>query len=347
MKPSSKPFAVKMVFGLFVLVVPFVFSLNISAANTIAGFVYDRARNPIPDIDVELLDEFYRLLPNGRRKTDAAGRYQFDGLPDGNYTVRVFAFRYDLQDQSQYVEIKSISALPGQTGSSFNPVDFYLEPRKGGLRELELSVIFAQNVPKEAEKVYKKAIDDLSKKKADEGFAGLQESIKLFPNYYNAIYRLGMELLSRKQYVDAALAFVKAADINPKNPLLFYYAGYALRSGGEKYYKSAFTALSHALTLAPGSTPVLLQLGIVERALGKFSEAEKHLLHAKKISPTRVPEIQKELAQLYANDLKKYKEAADELEQYLKASKLSDADEAKTKQLISDLRAKALKQAGS
>ncbi len=347
MKPSSRPIAIKMVFGLFVLVVPFFFSQNTSAANTVAGFIYDTARNPLPDIDVELLDEYYRQLPNGRRKTDSAGRYQFDGLNDGNYTVRVFAFRYDLEDQSQYVEIKSISARPGEAGSSYNPVDFYLQPRKGGLRELELSVIFAQDVPKDAEKVYKKAIDDLSKKKADEGFAGLQESIRLFPNYYKAIYRLGMELFSRKQYLDAALSFIKAAEINPKNALLFYYAGYALHSGGEIYNKSALTALNQALTLAPGSAPVLLQLGKVERALGKFVEAEKHLLRAKKLSPTTVPEIHKELAQLYANDLKKYKEAADELEQYVKASKLSDADEAKTKQLIANLRLKAQKQAGN
>lgn len=347
MKPSSRPFAIKMGFGLFVLVVPFFFSQNISAANTIAGYVYDKARNPIPDIDVELQDEYYRMLPNGRRKTDAAGRYQFDGLNDGNYTVKVYAFRYDFDDQSQYVEIKSISARPGEAGSSYNPVDFYLQPRKGGLRDLELSVIFAQEVPKEAERAYNKAIDDLSKKRVDEGFAGLQESIRLFPNYYNAIYRLGTELLSRKQYLEAALAFIQAADINPKNPLLFYYAGYALRSGGEKYNKSALTALNHALFLAPISAPVLLQLGTVERALGKFSDAEKHLLQAKKLSPTKVPEIQKELAQLYANDLKKYKEAADELDQYVKASKLSDADVAKTKQLIADLRVKAQKRVGN
>ena len=152
-------------------------------------------------------------------------------------------------------------------------------------------------------------------------------------------------MLARKQYIDAAHAFIKAGEINPKNPLLFYYAGYALRSAGEQYYKAAFTALSHALTLAPGSAPVLLQLGIVERRLGKLAEAEKHLLQAKKLSPTRVPEIQKELAQLYANDLKKYKEAADELEQYVKASKLSDADAAKTKRLIAELRVKAQKKA--
>jgi tetratricopeptide (TPR) repeat protein len=86
---------------------------------------------------------------------------------------------------------------------------------------------------------------------------------------------------------------------------------------------------------------VLYVLGKVERAEGKYQEAEKHLLQAKKVSKNPIPEIHKELAQLYGNDLKKYKEAADELELYLKASKLEDGEEKKVKKIISDLRGKA------
>lgn len=58
------------------------------------------------------------------------------------------------------------------------------------------------------------------------------------------------------------------------------------------------------------------------RSRAVFEDAETHLLKAKELSKVAVPEIHKELAQLYANDLKKYKEAADELELYLKATKL-------------------------
>jgi tetratricopeptide (TPR) repeat protein len=345
MKPSRKPFAGRMILGLAVVFASLFITLDISAASTIAGFIYDTTRNPVSDIDIELQDEFYRMI--ARAKSDGAGRYEFNGLPDANYTVKVYAFRYDYQDQSQYVEVKSINALPNQPGSSYVPVDFYLQPKKGGLRDLQLGVIFAQDVPKEAEKAYKKALDELASKKSDEGLASLQEAIKIYPNYYYAIYRLANELLGRKQYLDAAMAFIKSAEINPKNALSFYYAGYALHKAGPQYNKSALTALGHALTLAPNSAPVLFQLGVVERATGKLADAEKHLLQAKRLSPSKVPEVQKELAQLYANDLKKYKEAADELEQYVKASKLSSADEAKTRQLIADLRVKAQKQAAN
>ena len=343
MRPASKAVSV----ALWIFVVPFSLAVllisppKISAANTISGTIYDKGRTPLPDIDVELLDEYYRLLPNGRQKTSSSGRYEFGGLNNGRYYVRVFAFRYDLVDEQHEVYITSVSGIPGEVGSSFNLEDFYLQPRKGGLRDAELSVIFAQVVPKPAEQAYKKAIDDFNKKRTDEGFTGLQNALTIFPTYFVALNRYGQELFLRKQYGPATRIFMTAGEVNPKSALSFYYAGYALSKMGERYEKTAILALTQALTLAPSSTPVLLLLGSIERRLGKLAEAEKHLLLAKKLSPTKNSEIQKELAQLYANDLKKYEEAADELELYLKASKLSDEDNIKTKQLIADLRVKA------
>lgn len=338
MKPTM-PLPVKCVVIGFFILSGFLTAQPVKAANTIGGFIFDRSGSPLADIDVELLDDFYRTI--NRMKTDSSGRYQFSGLPDDNYTIRVFAFRYDLEDQSQRVELKSINALPGQSGSMFYPLDFYLQPRKGGLRDSETGVIFAQDVPKEAEKLYKQALEDFSKKRNDEGFTSLQKSLEIFPKYYVALLRYGQELVAKKQYSAATMIFMEAAEVNPKAPLPYYYAGNALMKLGDKYNKNALLALTEAETRAPNAASVLLSLGSVERRMGKFGDAERHLLKAKKISQVKVPEIQYELWQLYAKNLKKYKEAADELEGYLKATKLSDADEAKAKQEIADLRAKA------
>ena len=95
----------------------------------------------------------------------------------------------------------------------------------------------------------------------------------------------------------------------------------------------------------PNSMRVFYSLGMVERSAGKFEDAEKHLLQAKKLADKPVPEIQKELAQLYANDMKKYKEAADELELYLKSGvksgSMSVEDQKSVKTLIQNMREKA------
>ena len=311
------------------------------AANTISGTVYDKARNPLPDIDVELLDEYYRSITGQRQRTSNSGRYEFVVNNDGRYYVKVYAFRYDLMDDMHEVYIQALSAVPGQSGSSFMIEDFYLEPKKGGLAEAELAVIFAQEVPKEAKKLFDTANDQFGKKKAAEGIMSLVEAVKIYPDYYLALQRLTRELLAMGKYVESFQYSRRLVAVNPKSANGYYYMGSALRHLGKEAGKSAVIALTEAARLAPGSSQVLLILGKTEREQGDVLLAEKHLLAAKKLSSSPNPEIHAELSQLYANDMKNYKAAADELEQYVKASKLSDADAKATRQKIADLRSKA------
>ncbi len=331
----------RIVFGVLFLFSILFLSQNAFAASTIQGTVYDKQRNTLPDIEVELLNDYYQMV--NRARTDGSGRYQFNGLKDGRYTVRAFAFRYDLEDQEQPVEIITQN-VRGTEGTGFFLADFYLSPKKGGLAETEIGVVFAQEIPQDAKKTYEKAVKDLSDKRTNEGISGLNEAVKLFPTYYLALHRMGKELFIMKRYNEAVPFLLKAAEINPKSATSFYYLGYSLHNLGKDYNKAAITTLNQAHVLAPASTQVLFALGKVERSGGKYQEAEKHLLQAKKLSKVSVPEIHKELAQLYADDLKKYKEAADELELYLKVSKLDDASAKQTKKVISSLREKAKSQ---
>ncbi len=321
----------------------FCFSSNIQAS-TISGIVYDNRKNPLPDVDVELLDDLYRQVD--RTRTDPNGRYTFSIL-DGNYNIRVLPFRYDLLDQTAYVEIKSISVLSqssisprgGQQGNVYEVRDFYLQAKKGSLADAELGVVFAQSVPKEAEKAYKQAEKDFSKKRTVEGIAGLKEAVKLFPDYYLALFQLGKILALKGEFGEAAPLLLKAAEVNPKSPETLFYLGLSLHK--LKYHKAAITALTNAHTIAPASVLVLLTLGSAERLEGKYEEAEKHLLRAKKLSTQDVPDIHWELAQLYGLNLKKYKEAVEELERYLKAGKYSEEQTKIIKKLITDYQEKA------
>lgn len=307
---------------------------NIYASN-ISGFVYDNKRNALPDIDIELLDDYYRLI--NRTKTNGSGRYEFGGLRDGRFTVRVLPFKYDLQDSSAMVEVTTINSIPGDQGNTYMTQDFYLIPKKGSLMDTELGVVFAQEIPKEAEKLFKDSIKDLSKKKNEEGISGLRKAISIFPNYYLALHTLGKELFQKQQYGEAAQLFIKASEVNTKSPTNYYYLGYALSK--LNYNKAALISLNQALLLAPLSTQVLYVLGTVEEAEGKYTEAEKHLLHAKKLSKVSSPDIHWHLAQVYKN-LKKYKESADELEAYLKSGNFSEEHVAKVKKVIEDLQKK-------
>ncbi len=338
MKKMRKSSVFPVVLGLVFLFAMSFLTSEVVAQSTIQGTIYDKQRNRIQDIDIELLDDLYRT--KSRTRTDGTGTYVFAGLPNGRYTIKAYAFRFDLEDQEQEVDINTQNIRGGE-GAGYFVKDFYLIPKKGGLKESELSVVFAQEIPKEAEDIYDKAVKDLSEKRTDEGVAGLYNAVKTFPDYFNALYRLGKELLIKKQYQDAVPVFLKATQVNQKSANSYYYLGISLNSLGKDYNKAALASANRALVLAPASAQIFWLLGKIERAMGSFPDAEKHLLQAKKLSGSKNPDIQMELAQLYSNDLKKYKEAADELELYMKSIKLTDEEEKKMKKVISDLREKA------
>jgi tetratricopeptide (TPR) repeat protein len=331
----------QMVFCATVLVLILICGHSVYATNIISGTVFDKTRNPLPDIDVELLDDYYRAIAGGRQRTSSSGRYEFQVQNDGRYYVKVYAFRYDLMDDMHEVVVQSISAVPGGSGSSFNVEDFYLEPKKGGLADAELSVVFAQDVPKDAKKLYESASANFMKKKPVDGIMNLVEAVKIYPDYYLALQRLTRELYFMKKYIESFQYARKVVAVNPKSGTGYYYMGASLHAMGKDFNPAALTALEEAGRLAPGSVQVLFALGRLERTMGKLVPAEKHLVAAKKIAGSNGPEIHAELADLYAQDMKKYGEAADALEDYMKAAKLNDADQRATKQKIADLRAKA------
>ncbi len=345
---SRKIISRRTIVGSMLFALILVFAHNTFASSTISGIISDKQRNPLVDVDVELLNDFYQQIR--RVRSDGSGRYTFEGLNDGRFSVRVLPFRYDLEDQTQSVEISTVATVDvaGQRkpGSSFQVLDFTLLPKKGGLAETELGVVFAQAIPPEAKKLYEKAMLDFNAKRTTEGILGMNKAVELFPDYYLALHRVGKELFIMKKYEEAVPFLFKAAQVNPKSATSFYYLGYSLSFMGKDYYKAAVAALNQSYIMAPASAPVLYILGRVERLMGNFANAEKHLLQAKKVSKVTVPEIHKELAQLYANDMKKYEAAASELEIYLKNSKPDEAESKQMKKIISDLREKAKSKPG-
>jgi tetratricopeptide (TPR) repeat protein len=314
----------------------FIFGIQSVFGSTIAGTVYDKQRNPLPDVDIELLDDLSRV--RAHRNTDGNGRYEFTGLSDGRYTVRVSPIRYDLVDEERLVEIVTISFVPGQNSPISEIVDFYLSPRRGSIAEVEASVVFAQEIPKEARKVYENAVNDLANKRTQPGLDGLKQAVKIFPNYFLALQRLGREYFLKGNFSEAVSFLLKAAEINNKSPLTFYCLGYSLFKLG--YYKAAIVALKQAAFLSPASASVFFTLGTSERLEGQFAEAETHLIKALKLTKGAFPDLHWQLALLFGENLKKYSEAAKELEQFLE-ERPTARDGENIKKIIKNYRDKA------
>ncbi len=331
----------------FLSFVFFALSTAALAANTLTGVVYDNRNNPLMDVDIELLNDLGSYLQHQR--TDSTGRYSFSGLADGRFSVRVMPFRYDFEEARRDVEFSTFK-VTGGTGSDTQQADFNLSPRKNGLAYSEAQVIFAQEIPDNAKSAFKRGESALKKKDLAGSLAAFEEAVTIFPTYFAGLYQLGELNFAKQEYGKAAFYFLKAADVNNKSPQSFFRSGYSLYMlnviNKMETLPATLVALNQALSLSPGSSEVLLLLGMTEMKLGKLTESENHLKQAKKVSSTPNPEIYWQLSQLYGNYLKKYAEAANELESYVKAQSKVDTPEQKKKieeykKIIKQLKEKA------
>lgn len=306
------------------------------AAHSVTGFVFDTSRNRVPDIQIELLDEFNRTII--RAKTDGSGRYNFQRLNVGRYAVRVMTIATNFEEQTKEVEVVS-SRVRGLGGSSTTQLDIYLRTRREAKPALASSeVVFAQDVPPEAKRQFQNGVSNIKEKRVDEGIANLKAAIQIYPDYYLALENLGQEYIGQQNFAEAINVLARAVGINPRSYISQYSLGYSMFQ--LKKYPEAQVALKRALDMNGSSANCLFLYGVTFKHLGQYVEAEQNLKKAAKLTPSPMPEIHWQLSLIYTNNLKNYSAAADELELFLRAK--PDYEEAgKVRELISKLKAKA------
>lgn len=332
------------VFGLVIgLVITFGnFSATLAQGrNAISGTVFGESNRPVPDVFVEMLNDTYSTV--GRVKTDGSGRFAFDGLGEGRHKVKVLPYGTDYLEQTQEVVLASVSAVPG-SGSDRQYVDIYLrfnERANAGPFAAAPGVVFVQDVPDGARRLYQEGVRYLREKKEKNGLASLKSAIEAFPTYYQALDRLGAEYALRgatdRSYYEAALVLLtKAAEVNRSSFSSVFGLGWTQYQLGMT--AQAIESLKRATELYGKVADPYLWLGKALRRASTVDQAEAAFKRANELAKGKVGEIHWQLAGLY-RDQKRYREAADELELFLKAEpKAADAEKIRT--LIRGLREK-------
>ncbi len=334
-----------LVLGLIVCA-PFVSSKSsgVNAQNRISGYVFGVNRQPMSDLNVELMDENSSMM--ARTRTSGSGYYTFTTWAGGRIIIRVYTFGTDYEEQENTVEIQntSIPTSGGGTkrgGFSSEQSDFYLRLRRGVTPAS--AVVFAQDVPAEAKKLYERAIADMDNKRSSEGLAGLKAAIEIFPTYYAALERLGseyMKLGKPEAFQAAAILFGLAVEVYPRGFKSWYGLAYSRYSLGA--FPEATTAVQKAIELNANSAEAALLSGVLLKKAKKYAEAEKQLIKARDLSKDTLPSVHWELATLYGNNMNRYADAARELNLFLKAQPDSKNAES-IKKLIAEFEAKAQK----
>lgn len=306
------------------------------ANNIISGFVQDHGHSPIHNAAVELSDDFHRLI--GRATTDGGGRYFFSRLPLGRYYMKVSVLGSNYEEQSAEVEITS--AHRSATSAETVQQNFSLRQKSNdpNASRSTTGVIYAQDVPKEAQILYEKALSDLKGKKTDQGIDELKGAINAYPQYYTALQRLGEEYIAQQNFKEAVDVLTTATEINSRSYDGHYGLAYSLFQLTRS--SEAIGAIDKSLVINPSSVNSLFLRGVILKQIGRYDEAVESLNKAKKLSPTPASDIHWQLSLIYTNNLKKYSAAATELELFLKA-KPNYAEADKVRELIKKLKAKA------
>ncbi len=299
----------------FILFCGFLFTLgaiSVSAQNSISGIVFDHNRQPVSDIYVELLDDVERLI--GSRKT-TNGFYTFQRLGRGIYYLRVRNDGTNFKEQKIRIDLGDLNAIGGVDAKQ---QDIYLEldRKMDGQNPFVTGVIFVQEVPEDAKDQFDKGIKNLEKNKDEAAIENLTNALGIFPDYFEALEKLGEIYLSQNKYEEAENIFKRSTSINEKSFTGFFNLAIAQNKLNKK--EEAAGNLKKANAIDANSINANLLLGIIQRQLKQFSEAEKTLLRAKILSKNKEADVNWQLAELFYFDLKKLNEAADELDSYLK-----------------------------
>jgi len=298
--------------------------------NRIEGRVTDQSNVGVDSAFVELYDNYGSMV--GRQRTSGGGRFTFRGMRSGNYVVTVKPFGTNLLEDSKEVEINNQF-----TRSDTVVVDFRLQPDKRFVNDKPsvLGTIFAQDVPPEAERLYKSGLDNMDSK-PERALSDLQEAIKLFPKYFNALSALGKTYIILGKYDTGYPYLLRAIDVNTQCGDCYYSLALA-------FYKlnqlpAAKKAADASVVLQPLSPAARLLQGIIYRLNDELAAAEKALLTAKTLSKDPDPEVHWQLSLVY-NRMKRNADAANELEEYLKTKPgMSKSEKESVRDLIAKLR---------
>ena len=282
------------------------------STNRIEGIVFDPGRRPVADMYVELQNENYLTI--SRSRTDSTGRFSFIGYPAGHYNVRVITTSTNYAEYSEGLDL--VNVVRGGSDAVYLDIVLKVDQRKvrPGLGPITGSV-FAQDVPEEARRLYKQGVRDIYEPDG-KGLKEIDEALKIFPDYYDALDTLGREYVARSEYQRALPYLIKSIDVNQRSFSSFYALAYACYELNHR--PEALQAAHAAVVLQANSFNAQLLYGTLLRLDAKYPESEKALREAEKLTrETPVAEVYWQLALLY-NRMGRNKEAADQLEKFLK-----------------------------
>ena len=304
-------------------------------SNTIQGKVFFPA-NEQKGKAIKLHLESNLAISNNSAVTDQDGVFRFNGLPPGTYTVVVEGGK-EYESSRETVTIEPIG------NARVSQLNIILRPK------IDANNAAFAGVPKPALEAYQKAAAAMQKNDSKAAIQFLTEAVAAAPDFALALNDLGTAYQKQFQWDKAAETFAALVKLKPTDPGAQTSLGIALYNEGaelyskkqyeeaEKIFNACETALREAIKLkSPNPSVPHYYLGMMLIKFKAYDEAQKEFELAISNGGENLAQAHKMLGGVYMS-MKKNKEAADELEKYLKLEpKAADAET--IKKMIADLR---------
>jgi uncharacterized protein HemY len=319
------------------------FSTNtgFQARNTIDGRVTTSNNQPVINARVYLQNDAYSEI--AATYTDGSGRFIFRNQGSGIYNIVVEAVDGSFERQTQRLDAVAANGRATGRGGEMFRVDFVVQPRRSGQppkRETRAAQVFYQDVPEAAKREYLTAVQSLEKDSFEKAEVALKQAITLFPDYYDALDRLGSEYVRRRSFSLGLPLLEQAIKVNRNGWSSYYYLGVARIE--LKQPEGAVEALRKAVDLQPDSINANMRLGIILATNKAFyDEAIRAFKKVSELAGKQLPDAYLYLARLYSEQ-QHYGEAADALEAYTKLIPPSQNEQREQyRKVIEQLRHKA------
>lgn len=275
---------------------------------------------------------------------DRDGNFRFTSLRPDQYTIVVDAGD-EYERATDTVSIGNSGPVPAQ-GNPFGlaiplayQVQIYLKPK--GLnatigQPATSNTVFA-DVPLPAQELFKQALENARAGNRPRAIEQLKASISQAPRFALAYNELAVQYLRTGAQLQAVGTLKEGLRINPEDFTLRLNYGIALLN--QKKFDAAEAELRQATHNHNADSTAHYYLGLTLMSEQKFDGARSEFESVVKNGGDKLALAHKYLGGIYWRN-KKYREAADELEKYLKLEpKVADA--AKIRDTIKELRHKS------
>lgn len=306
--------------------------------HTIQGRVFFPSGQTVSGTTVKVNLESINSTGGGATTTDQDGSFRFNNVRAGNYAVVI-------EGNKEYESAReSVSIDPGGTSGPITSITIHLRPKVNASNPA-----FA-GIPPAALDFYQKGAAAAQKNNYQSAVDFFSRAVSAYPNFPLALTELGAQYLKLKQMDKAAETFEVLLKLKPADSAGQLNLGIALYNQGvaflaqkdfdtaQKKLDASEAHLREAIKLNSPGPAAHYYLGMLLINFKAFAEAQKEFELSISNGGENVALAHKFLGGAYMSTHKN-KEAADELEKYLKLEpKAADAD--RIKDTIKSLRNK-------